>query len=495
VPPDGTHATGPSAGEVVAPTREDPVVRAASEAVGGPLGRRAAPHPWWSPVRVVLAVACVAWALAFAQKGPCVADGWAGSARYSHGCYSDVPYLYISRGLAERVLPYTDTDGRYPDLEYPVLTGYFAYAAATVTQALNGWPDLAARSAAPADEVYALPGVEQERRDSFLVTGVLLAPFVLLAGWFLARVDPRRPWDAMGFAAAPVLVLAGLVNWDVLAVTCVAGALWAWARDRSVLAGVLVGLGVAVKLYPLFLLGAFLVVGLRERADGGLRRVARAVGAAILAWLAVNLPAMLGGWAAWAEFWRFNAARGADWGSLWLLAQEHGVTVAAPTINLVSAVAFACVCAGVLVLGLVAPRTPRVAQLAFLVTAGFLLVNKVYSPQYVLWLLPLAALARPRWRDLLVWQAGEAFYFAAIWLHLGGYTTPAVSTRPDVVYSLAIVVRVLAQLYLVVMVVRDVLRAGELEEPGSAELDGVERGDREADPDVDLVADRRQGHP
>ena len=58
---------------------------------------------------------------------------------------------------------------------------------------------------------------------------------------------------------------------------------------------------------------------------------------------------------------------------------------------------------GVLVIGLLRapPTTPRLAQLGFLIVAGFLLVNKVYSPQYVLWLLPLAVLARPRWRDQL----------------------------------------------------------------------------------------------
>ena len=39
------------------------------------------------------------------------------------------------------------------------------------------------------------------------------------------------------------------------------------------------------------------------------------------------------------------------------------------------------------------------------------------SPQYVLWLVPLAVLARPRWGPFLAWQAAEAlvlltrFYF------------------------------------------------------------------------------------
>jgi uncharacterized membrane protein len=92
----------------------------------------------------------------------------------------------------------------------------------------------------------------------------------------------------------------------------------------------------------------------------------------------------------------------------------------------------------------------------FLVVAAFLLVNKVYSPQYVLWLLPLAALARPRWRDLLIWQAGEIVYFGAIWLHLSGDLAPAASDATPLPYLLAIVVRVAAQLWLVGVVLRDI---------------------------------------
>ena len=55
---------------------------------------------------------------------------------------------------------------------------------------------------------------------------------------------------------------------------------------------------------------------------------------------------------------------------------------------------------------------------AFLVVAAFLLVNKVYSPQYVLWLLPLAVMARPRWIDQAIWQTAEIFYWMMIWLHI-----------------------------------------------------------------------------
>ena len=60
-----------------------------------------------------------------------------------------------------------------------------------------------------------------------------------------------------------------------------------------------------------------------------------------------------------------------------------------------------------------ARRRPRVPQIVFLLVAGFILVNKVDSPQYCLWLLPLAVLARPRWGPLLTWQATELLLTAA----------------------------------------------------------------------------------
>ena len=442
--------------EIDRPTRSDPLVRAASESIGGPVGSRARPHPWWTPLRVVLAVTALAFVLGMVQKTPCVRDNWAGNdLRYGAMCYSDVPYLYSGRGFAAGYLPYTDNGARYPTMEYPVLIGYFAYGAAKLTQALGDPPDLAARARLDEGQVYGAPGVAAETGRYFVVTAVLLAPFALLAAWFLAGAHRRRPWDAMLFAASPALVLTGLVNWDILAVTAVAGALWAWSRDRPVWCGVLIGLGTAIKLYPVFLLGALLVVCLRR---GRLPAFGRAVAAAVLTWLLVDVPVAVHDLAAWKAFWSFNQDRAADLGSLWLVWDQSGHPVSAELINRVSAIVFIAMCAAILVLGLTARRPPRVAQLAFLVVVGFLLVNKVYSPQYVLWLLPLAVLARPRWRDVLIWTAGEVFYFGAVWLYLGGWTASASSGQPDRFYWFAILVRVAAELYLVVLVVRDVLQ-------------------------------------
>ena len=63
---------------------------------------------------------------------------------------------------------------------------------------------------------------------------------------------------------------------------------------------------------------------------------------------------------------------------------------------------------------------PRLAALCFLIVAAFLLVNKVWSPQYSLWLVPLAVLALPRWRVLLTWMLVDAL-LAATGVRLPGH--------------------------------------------------------------------------
>jgi uncharacterized membrane protein len=438
--------------EVVAPTHDDPVVQALSPVIGGPRGAHGG-RSWWTPLRVLLVMVSVTFALGMVQKAPCAADAWQnGTVRYTQMCYSDIPYLYSGRGFAEGIPPSVDNGGRYEYLEYPVLTGAFAYWAAVVTHTLFQQPGTAGESV---DQVASDPQVKANIVPYTVVNAVLLFACALVAVWALAGVHRRRPWDAALFAAAPVLPLAALINWDLLAIALLATALLAWSRSRPLLAGVLLGLGTAAKLYPLFVLGPILVLCLRTRR---LRELRLALGGAAMGWLATNLPVALANVEGWARFWTFNAERGPDLGSLWYAWTLTGHAVSPTTVNVGSWMLFTGACAAVAGLGLMAPRRPRLPQLAFLVVAAFLLVNKVYSPQYVLWLLPLAALARPRWRDLLAWQAGEAVYFGAIWLHLSGDLGPAAGDAVPVPYVLAILVRVAAQLWLVGVVVRDVLR-------------------------------------
>jgi uncharacterized membrane protein len=440
----------------VAPSHDDPVVAALSEGVGGPLGSRSAGHRWWTPVRVVLALTALCVAVGMVQKAGCYEETWSGDKRYTQMCYSDLPYLYTGRGFVEGHWPFSGDEqvrARHDVMEYPVGISYFAYGAAKVTLFLAGSPDVEARQRVSASSLFGDLEVQHEIRLFLLVHALVFAALALLSAWLLAGVNPGRPWDAAMFALSPALALTFLINWDMLAVVLVAATVWSWARGRPLLTGVLLGLGTATKLYPLFLLGGLVVICLRDRRW---RDLAGVVLAGAATWLVVNAPAYLTGREQWQVFWTFNSERAADLGSIWLVvsqASDHAFS--AHTINLWSYAIFGVWCAGVALLGLTAPTTPRFAQLAFLVMAGFLLVNKVYSPQYVLWLLPLAVLARPRWRDQIVWQAGEVLYFASVWWYLDGDLAPGGGEDAGF-YWLAIAARVSAELYLCAMVVRDI---------------------------------------
>jgi len=112
------------------------------------------------------------------------------------------------------------------------------------------------------------------------------------------------------------------------------------------------------------------------------------------------------------------------------------------------------------------------------------LTNKVYSPQYSLWLVPLAAMARPRWRDFLIWQAGEVVYFAGIWWFLVGYGIEGTKGLTGQQYAAATLVHVLATVFFAVMVIRDIYDprrdpvrsdglADDVDDPGGGVFDGA----------------------
>jgi uncharacterized membrane protein len=429
---------------------------------------------WWSPLRLLLLITAVTFALGMVQKAGCASQTWEdGESRYVQMCYSDLPYLYTGRGLAELAWPYSDdpqTRQRYEVMEYPVGIAYWAWGTAWVTHWIAGSPDLEERYAAGTDQLWGLPAVHREIVLYVAVNAVGFALLALATTWLLAMIRHRRPgekpqlrpWDALAFAASPMLLFTGLVNWDLLAVVCVAGAMAAWSRGRPGWTGVAIGLGTAVKLYPLFLLGALLVICLRRRrwAD-----FVTATAAAVITWLLVNGPAMLSGYAEWKVFWTFNSERAADLGSMWLVVQQVSDHVFTPhTINVWSWLLFGAWCGLTFAVGLAARRTPTLAELGFVIVAGFLIVNKVYSPQYVLWLLPLAVIARPRLLDQVIWQASEFVYFAFCWWYLGGFLTPG-DGDVQPFYWFGILIRVAGELWLVSRIVRSWWPARPVPEP------------------------------
>jgi uncharacterized membrane protein len=110
---------------------------------------------------------------------------------------------------------------------------------------------------------------------------------------------------------------------------------------------------------------------------------------------------------------------------------------------------------GVGLIGLTAPRRPRLASLVFLVVAAFLLTNKVWSPQYSLWLVPLAVLAIPRWKPLLAWMTIDALVWVPRMFFYLGTDKKGLPAGPFLTF---VVARDLAVLGLCILVIREIYR-------------------------------------
>jgi uncharacterized membrane protein len=426
--------------EIVQPSAEDPVARSASNVIGGPIGLLArSSRYWWSPLRVLIVITTAAYAVGYALDLSCRSTGWASPERYEHLCYSDIPPLYSLRGFADGLIPYLQTQPGQTPLEYPVITGIFMQISAMITRVLTG----------------SFEGLEAGR-TFFDVNVVLLLIPLVVAVIATALTVKRRPWDAALVALAPTVILAATVNWDLLPLAFAGCCLLLWSRSRPLAAGVLLGLAIAAKFYPLFFIGAFLVLTLRT---GRWRAFVLLLIGTAASWLAVNIPFMVANFEGWSFFYRFSQERGEDFGSIWFAASQLGLgSIPADALNNIASGLFLLLCVGIGVLALTTKRRPRLAPLLFLIVAAFAVTNKVYSPQYVLWLVPLAALARPRWRDFIIWQAAEVVYFVSIWWFLVGYGVTDTKGMTPQWYAVATLVHVAFTLWFAGLLVRDMIK-------------------------------------
>jgi uncharacterized membrane protein len=461
------------------PSRSDVFVHGLAEAIGGPLGDHAVPPRrggrFWTATTIVLALVLGTLVLHWAQKSPCEDGNWANLKQYRQMCYTDVLALYYAEGLNEGQVPYVDHA-----VEYPVLTGAF--------MGLLGLP------------VHALAGDNPTINAGewfYLLNALILSLIAVASVAAMLRMRERRPWDIAMFAVAPALLLTATVNWDLLAVGFAVFGMYAWSRRFPVLAGVLLGLGTAAKLWPGFLFIPLLLLGLRARRFAATFTASLA---GLATWVALNLPVAILHHDSWKRFFDLNSSRPIDWGTLWYIGNHTPWVGTIPGfpylsehiggLNWLTYSLFGLGCLGIALLVFLAPRRPRFGQLAFLVVACFLVFSKVWSQQYVLWLLPLAVLARPRWGAFLAWQAAEICYFCAFYGEL--LAASGKQIFPEWVFVTAATLRLVTVCIVAGFVVRDILRPEKDvvrhtydDDPDGGVLDGA--------PDAEWVTALREG--
>lgn len=338
------------------------------------------------------------------------------AAQYLDWGYTDIVPLFHVHGLDVGAVPYLDSA-----VEYPVLTG------------LQLW----------------LAGQPAAGGTSFLWwTAALLAIALVATVWLLGR---EVGWQrALVVAAAPTLLVSAAVNWDLPSLALATAGLVAHRRGRDGWSGVWLGLGTAAKLWPGLALLAIVPAAWAMR---GRRAGLVAAGAALGAWLAVNLPVMVAAFGGWARFLELNRDRGVDWDPLWAVVRRTGVWH--PSDGMVDVASAALFVVGAAVIVVVTARRVEPARwhhAVLPIVAWFLLVNKVWSPQFSLWLLPLLALTFPGWRWVLAFGIADLAVTLTRFRYLAGFV-PDEATQagawPAAWFDTALVVRALI---LVVMV-------------------------------------------
>ncbi|GAA1034163.1 glycosyltransferase 87 family protein [Virgisporangium ochraceum] len=455
------------------PATSDGFVRGLAEAIGGPLGEHAVRpvrsvygRGFWTAGRVVLALVCITLSLHWVQKFPCNDGAWSGLEQYKYMCYTDTLALYYAEELSEGAVPYKD----FP-VEYPVVTGAFMGLIGLPVNALG-------------DRAGALNEGQLFYNLNVLALGALAIATVAL----LLAVRRKRPWDVAMFAVAPGLFLSATVNWDLLAIGLTMLGWYFWARSRPALAGVFIALAASAKLWPALLALPLLALCWRARR---MRDFNTAAWTGVFTLALVNIPVLVLWPDSWARFFQLNSERPVDWGTFWYIGanfplgnDRYGLrpfqwlSDNLPMQNAVSWVVILLAIAAVMLLAVRAPRRPRLAQVAFLVVALFLVFNKVWSQQFVLWLIPLLVLARPKWGAFLAWQAAEVAYFAAFYGRLMGESGKVIF--PEWVFVWASELRLIMVGVLIWLVVKeilhpelDVVRQTYDDDPDGGVLDGT----------------------
>ena len=378
--------------------------------------------------RAIIALAVLVSLISFVKFSHCESSGWATPDQYIHACYSDIPALYGERGLSKGDWAYSNGAD---SVEYPVVTGAVMWALAKIT-----------------------PGGDGATNNYFNINVFFLALLFILSALLVFKM---RPEFSYLFPLAPAAIASLYINWDLWAIISMLGAIYWFDRKKLDLSAIALGLSIATKFMPVFLLVPIALIFLRRNQ---LRAALQYFAVTALTFAAINLPVYLTTPEGWLRFYQLNLARDSDWGSLWYAMSSLGVNMPNTDylVVLLLLAGFSAIALYVLELRYV----PSLAALSFIVMATVMCVSKVYSPQYVLWLTPLAVIALIDKRDLHVfwiWQGAELIYHIAIWQHLAS-VTGATFGLPLFGYAIITVARIAATIYLIVALVRRGLAGG-----------------------------------
>lgn len=248
-------------------------------------------------------------------------------------------------------------------------------------------------------------------RLAVFINGLLMTAAAVGVTWVLQRL--ARSYDSADlnlWVLSPALLMFLPINWDVAAVLAMVVAVVLLENQRAGLAGFALGAGTALKVFPGSLFLPLLPLMRRRHRWKWLFAGGLTVSIAYAAYV-VAAP----------ETWRVHldfASSRVDyettlWGGLDVALGWFGVSLPLTTINVLSLTATAAALIAVTVW--VARRRPTIAEAALLAVGAFIVFNKVFKPQYVLWVLPFAVLAHSKRLSVRVLELSAIVELVAIY--------------------------------------------------------------------------------
>ena len=378
--------------------------------------------------KAVLALAVLASLISFTKFSHCEGTTWATPDQYIHACYSDLPSLFGERGMATNAWPYASATN---SVEYPVLTGLVMYATSFFAHSPISYFNLNA-----------------------LLLALLFIAVVLI-------VRKIKPEFAYLVPVAPAMIASLYINWDLWAIATMMLAIYWFDRKQYLYSSIALAISISTKFLPVFLLLPILFILWRSNE---IKEVFKYLGTTIAVWIAINLPFALTTPTGWWRFYKLNMDRKADWGSLWLALQQLGFGLT--NLNYLALLLLLIGLTSVVIFLFELKDTPTLASVAFIVLAVVMIASKVYSPQYVLWLTPLAVIALRDKKDLhafWIWQIAETVYHVAIWQHLAIFTGAHFGLQQGG-YATITLLRIVATAYLAATLIKRALRARNTQE-------------------------------
>jgi len=374
-------------------------------------------------VRTLVALAILAALLSVAKFSHCANTGWATPDQYVHACYSDLPALFEARGLSTNQWPFASDDN---SVEYPVITAMVMYVTS-----------FAANSPV-----------------SYFNINIFFLILLFIATVLVVR--KIRPEFAYLVPVAPAMIASLFINWDLWAIATMILAIYWFDRKQFLHSALVMGVSISTKFLPIFLLIPIVFILWRENK---IKEAIKYLAITFGTWLAINLPFALTTPKGWWRFYKLNLDRGPDWGSLWLALQQLGINFT--NLNYLSILLLLIALTTIAILLFEIKYTPSLASVAFFVIAAVMLASKVYSPQYVLWLTPLAVIALTNKKDLhafWLWQTTELIYHIAIWQHLAQVTDAKFGLAPTP-FAILTLLRIGGTIYLMAVLARRALQA------------------------------------